>query len=123
MSEATHTVLWKRLTSALHGRSVGPAVSQGALAAEARSKLGTDLVDQFLNGYFFERQYGGGNSRLTDQQAEELVRQIENLPQFVAAIPAAASPSNGAWHCMDHPTRLQGAVFVRPSFNMRTSRT
>ncbi len=46
MSEATHTVLWKRVTSALHGRSVGPAASQGALAAQARSKLGTDLVDQ-----------------------------------------------------------------------------
>jgi tetratricopeptide (TPR) repeat protein len=89
MSEVTHSVLWKRITSALHGRSVGPAASQGALAAEARSKLGTDLVDQFLNGYFLERQYGGGSSRLTDQQAEELVRQIENLPQPVAAVPAA----------------------------------
>src|SRR5258706_10910073 len=89
MSEATHTVLWKRVTSALHGRSVGPAASQGALAAQARSKLGTDLVDQFLNGYFFERQYGGGNSQLSDEQAEALVRQIEDLPQPVAAIPAA----------------------------------
>jgi tetratricopeptide (TPR) repeat protein len=89
MSEATHTVLWKRVTSALHGRAVGPAASQGALAAEARSKLGTDLVDQFLNGYFFGRQYGGGSSELSDEQAEALVRQIENLPQPVVAISAA----------------------------------
>jgi len=95
MSEATHNLLWKRVTSALHFRSVGPAASQGALAAEARSKLGTDLVDQFLNGYFFERQYGGGNSQLSDEQAEALVRQIEDLPQPVAAIPTACAVPAG----------------------------
>ena len=76
MSEATHNLLWKRVISALHGRSIGPAASQGALAAEARSKLGTDLVDQFLHGYFFERQYGGGNSQLSDEQAAALANYL-----------------------------------------------
>ncbi|HEV8377997.1 MAG TPA: tetratricopeptide repeat protein [Tepidisphaeraceae bacterium] len=103
MSEASHTILWKRVTSALHGRAVGPASSQGALAAEARTKLGTDLVERFLNGYFFERQYGGGNSAMTEEQAEALVRQIENLPQPVAPAPVDRAVPRGVILEADKP--------------------
>ena len=110
MSEVTHTVLWNRVTSALHGRAVGPAASQGALAAEARSKLGTDLVDQFLNGYFFGRQYGGGSSELSDEQAEALVRQIEDLPQPVAAIPLTRAVPAGVILESDKPIQAEPAV-------------
>src|SRR5258708_4486924 len=103
MSEGTHNILWKRVTGALHGRAIGPASSQSALATEARTKLGTDLVERFLSGYFLERQYGGGKSEMSDEQAEALVRQIEDLPQPKAVAPIERAAPRGVILESDKP--------------------
>ena len=47
---ATHNVLWKRVTAALQSRGVEPSGGPREVAAEARTKLGTDLVEQKFDG-------------------------------------------------------------------------
>jgi len=117
MSDAPHTLLWKRVSSALNARGISASGGQRELAGEARGKLGTDLVERFLSAYYFERQYGGGSSELSDDQAEDLVRQIEGLPQpaitevaaiavpagviLDAATPIAAEPSARDWSVLE----------------------
>jgi tetratricopeptide (TPR) repeat protein len=98
---ATHNVLWKRVTAALQSRGVEPSGGPREVAAEAHTKLGTDLVEQFLNDYYFDKQYGDGHSKISEESAEALVCRIEQLPT-----PAAPTTK---------PSGLPvGIVFVSP---------
>src|SRR5262249_18762614 len=91
MLETTPILLWRRIIEALRQRNGLIEGSPKEVAAHARSVLGNDLVDRFLNGYFLERQYGGGSGQLSDAAAEELVRQVENLPIATPAAPRQKS--------------------------------
>lgn len=82
MAAAPHRLLWSRLRAALAARDAIPAgqPTPGEVAVYARAVLGTDLVQRFVTAYYQEREYGTGNSSITDQDAEALVLAVEVLP-------------------------------------------
>jgi len=53
----------------------------------ARSVLGTDAVQRFVDEYYLEREYGDSDHALPDEAAEDLVRVVEALalPESSAA--------------------------------------
>lgn len=82
-----HLELWRRIGQALAERGLTLDGSPGEIAAAAQAALGTDAPGRFLAEYFNERQYAGGAGALSDEAAEALVRQVENLPRSIAPIP------------------------------------
>ena len=114
MSASPHLDLWKRVAGALQDRGIGPADGQREVARLARDTLGTDLVERFLDDYFFGRQYGGGSSKLTDEQAEALVRQIEDLPRPLAGAPVEPAAPRGVILAPDQPPAFEPAPRTWP---------
>ena len=121
MAQAAHDRLWERLLAALASRDVLPAQEDAArftpseIARHADGKLGGHLATDFVEKFYLERRYGGASSRLSEDDAEELITRIESSrPTAPAQTGRAESPA---------PAQKPAPVEVRPARAPAPART
>lgn len=94
MSE-TSEGLWRRLQAALATLGALPAgnATPAEVARHAGSVLGDDVVQRFVDGYYYPWLYGSGLARLSEAEAGVLVADLEGRAARRPAPQPAAAPS------------------------------
>jgi hypothetical protein len=92
--------LWTRLLAGLRERELIPwdaaALTPAEIAFHVREKTGDACVERFVWDYYYPAAYGRCDGRMSEAEAQRIVRSFEKQ----AAEPAASPPTAGAPCCL-----------------------